>query len=1369
DDIFNVFSNKATLKLYGEDGNDYFVVRAFLLKGTNHIASGDTEVNGGEGDDLVEYNMNAPVGIDGGAGTNTLVVIGTEAADVFVITRDGVLGAGLNVSFKSVQKVQVDGMEGDDHFYVLSTHPDLVTTLVGGSGSDTFYIAADVTTPVIAASTEGRSSVINHNLFSDDPDFDGVFASGIPASVANGETGVVVVTPSNGGSMVGEPGSGVSPTDSYTLHMAAFAPAQATVVYLTVAAALASSKFLPNGGSVLVSTDGVNFYSELVLVFDSTKTGGDPNAWARTQTIYIKAVDDTVIEGEQTISITHSSSSSNAAFDRKDITPLDVRLIDNDKAGLIVTKPSDTFEIVEGGSGVVYKISLTSKPNTGETVTVVMGNADHKLTFAAALLAQAGRISGNSITFTEANWDQPFEVRVTALNDGDSRFAISRIIHTVSSSSGAGVYSNVVDEARITVEITDQATGGLIVTPVDASGNPDGVTTVTPTTPDYYTLQLTKAPTSDVTVVIRTDGNTIIGAFDPLDLRFATGVELGIALSTHMGAGPDDFLLSTNGTAASDLKFFTRDGSSFEVNLDGAVTLSDVIERMNSATGNGGKVSVSFDVETHLLAVLDHTSGGGIFSVENTAGSQAATKLKLAGVAEVAGAITSGQLNQNATVSTVTFSALNWNVPFMVKLTANPNAPAETGNQSVQTFAPQPHVTSKIQGPLLIEGDTMPGQDRSLTPGIKLPTEVDVPLPTLDITESGVVVDTVHVFNHGSQSADTGRLGSPVRVSGIAAEYGALTADIVARLNEFKNLSGLNMGNGLTLDYGVPGQPDQRTFDGGITFHNVEVTEISLGDKNDTFTVDGTAQRPGFRNITILNTGGGDDTVTVNIDDANNGDLAVNLGAGDDVFDGTASSHALMIFGGAGEDEIDGGTGDDAIFGDNGVIEYFNASGDLVTRLGIGVMERSTDPFSVLFVPAFQTDGGVNQARRFATRLATVGARDTIDGASGTDVIFGGAGKDKITANLGGKIIFGDHGEANLGGTNAGATNDVFSTEPGLGDDDEIIGGADGLGNIIIGGAGNDTISGGTGKDIILGDNGVVERNNASLVTRVYTIEPTIGGTDTIQGGSGFDIIMGGAKSDTINAPLGGKVILGDSGVANFLADPRLVGDVGDIYSTDYDLGDVDTITGGADGMGNIIIGGAGADIINGGTGDDIILGDNGYITRNAAGIVTSIKTLAPDVGGADVIDVGGGNNIVFGGAGSDVINVDKITHLPRGTADGNDVVLGDHGQADFDAVTGILLYITTTDPTKGAADYIFVGNGSNTVLGGGGADEITGGNNRDVIVGDHGNATFNAAGVLTKIITSDETIGGNDIIKTGNGDNTVLGGIGADNITGGA
>ena len=47
-------------------------------------------------------------------------------------------GAGLNVSFVGVEKLEVDALEGDDHFFVLSTNPRLVTTLIGGEGIDTF-------------------------------------------------------------------------------------------------------------------------------------------------------------------------------------------------------------------------------------------------------------------------------------------------------------------------------------------------------------------------------------------------------------------------------------------------------------------------------------------------------------------------------------------------------------------------------------------------------------------------------------------------------------------------------------------------------------------------------------------------------------------------------------------------------------------------------------------------------------------------------------------------------------------------------------------------------------------------------------------------------------------------------------------------------------------------------------------------------------------------------------------------------------------------------------------------------------------------------------------------------------------------------
>ena len=79
---------------------------------------------------------------------------------------------------------------------------------------------------------------------------------------------------------------------------------------------------------------------------------------------------------------------------------------------------------------------------------------------------------------------------------------------------------------------------------------------------------------------------------------------------------------------------------------------------------------------------------------------------------------------------------------------------------------------------------------------------------------------------------------------------------------------------------------------------------------------------------------------------------------------------------------------------------------------------------------------------------------------------------------------------------------------------------------------------------------------------------------------------MGGADDDTITAPTGGKIILGDNGQANFAGPDR------NVFSTDPDIGGIDLIVGGADGVGNILIGGAQGDRISGGSGDDVIMGD---------------------------------------------------------------------------------------------------------------------------------------------------------------------------------
>lgn len=60
EDSIKVYSNKAVTKLYGEAGDDSFVVRAFLLADsglTNN--SVDVELFGGEGADTIEYSINA--------------------------------------------------------------------------------------------------------------------------------------------------------------------------------------------------------------------------------------------------------------------------------------------------------------------------------------------------------------------------------------------------------------------------------------------------------------------------------------------------------------------------------------------------------------------------------------------------------------------------------------------------------------------------------------------------------------------------------------------------------------------------------------------------------------------------------------------------------------------------------------------------------------------------------------------------------------------------------------------------------------------------------------------------------------------------------------------------------------------------------------------------------------------------------------------------------------------------------------------------------------------------------------------------------------------------------------------------------------
>ena len=75
DDSFSVYANMKPLRLEGENDNDRFILRAFALADPNDPTQALMKVDAGTGDDYIEYNINAPVEISGGAEAIPIIAV----------------------------------------------------------------------------------------------------------------------------------------------------------------------------------------------------------------------------------------------------------------------------------------------------------------------------------------------------------------------------------------------------------------------------------------------------------------------------------------------------------------------------------------------------------------------------------------------------------------------------------------------------------------------------------------------------------------------------------------------------------------------------------------------------------------------------------------------------------------------------------------------------------------------------------------------------------------------------------------------------------------------------------------------------------------------------------------------------------------------------------------------------------------------------------------------------------------------------------------------------------------------------------------------------------------------------------------------
>jgi flagellin-like hook-associated protein FlgL len=97
---------------------------------------------------------------------------------------------------------------------------------------------------------------------------------------------------------------------------------------------------------------------------------------------------------------------------------------------------------------------------------------------------------------------------------------------------------------------------------------------------------------------------------------------------------PETLLAELNGgrgvgtVDGADLRVTRADGTSFEVNLSGTVTVQDVIDAINAADGGAG-VTASLATAGNGIVLTDSTVGGGVLNVSGINGSGAATDLGL--------------------------------------------------------------------------------------------------------------------------------------------------------------------------------------------------------------------------------------------------------------------------------------------------------------------------------------------------------------------------------------------------------------------------------------------------------------------------------------------------------------------------------------------------------------------------------------------------------------------------------------------------------------------------------------------------------------------------------------------------------------------
>lgn len=294
------------------------------------------------------------------------------------------------------------------------------------------------------------------------------------------------------------------------------------------------------------------------------------------------------------------------------------------------------FTITNGASTAT--ITLNGPPALN-TVQDLLNAINHSGTNVQATINSAGNginllnpLSGASMTVGEngGNTAQELGIRsfnpTTQLSSFNNGAGVTPIAGTLPGPTG-DITVTQTDGTQFSVQVNGVSTPSQLIAAINNATGNTGVTAALNSSGNGITLTDSSGGAGNLTVAAAAnyDGN---------------GSDLGI-LQTGSGAT----LTGTGITfSTDDFRITRQDGTWFNVSVNGAATVQDVLNDINNADGNtnpANKVTASLNTTGNGISLSDASTGSGVLSVTPLNASSAAQQL---GIAQTASASSPGQI-----------------------------------------------------------------------------------------------------------------------------------------------------------------------------------------------------------------------------------------------------------------------------------------------------------------------------------------------------------------------------------------------------------------------------------------------------------------------------------------------------------------------------------------------------------------------------------------------------------------------------------------------------------------------------------------------------------------------------------------------------